>query len=469
MGMQLRVRHSLGARLIEIDQRPAEAPLRIGRDPECEVRIPSSAVAPVHCYLFVQDGRWVVQDAGDASGVFINGQPVAPAAYVSPGDVITLGTGAVAIELDPLGVARRTAAAASASSRPPTPAAPSAAESSFAPAAQRPADTPPTPESAGTYELAADEEHAGQWESPQDYSDDDASVHLGRPAPRDYYHAPARRPVVSSRHNATAAALLVGLLAMLGVAVAVFLANRKRPEPQPTGGRIVLPEETGLYNPKTYKRNIFDDMNRPQPPSPRGKPQTPVPRTEVPGTPTPPRVDMPDAPENRQVAIDPRKLTDDWKRVEESRIGRDYGKTIWNIEDYRKLHPGQFEDELKQWAEEALDLLWWARIKELCERRDRAMLEIQDLNRRIAEETDQEFKQGLIKERKRKEDERAAVMETLTVDMGYTANEIPNDQDDAQLASLRRQREAAKYQKWCERVVKYARDRNGELPWQRTR
>lgn len=474
MGLQLRVRHALGARLIEVAERSPDNPLRIGRDAECEVRIPSSSVAPVHCLLYVQDGQWVVQHIGDDTGTFVNGQPVAEAAYVAPGDAVTLGAGAATIELDPLGTMRKAMAAASASLRPPTPGAAAAASSGGLPAATAFAHEQPSSGSAQPYEVQSDEpadeyaqagvEHAaagtgeyaaGAWQAS---------------SPAYYQPVAVRYPVVRSRHNTTAAAITIGLLVVLAAAVAVFLANRQRPQPQPSGGELVLPDEPAAQYPKGYKPNIFDDMNRPQPPR-RPAPAPQAPRVQNPGPVAPPapaaRSDTPETPQTP--SIDPRKLTDDWKRVEESRIGKDYGKTIWNIEDYRKLHPGQFEDELRQFAQEALDLLWWARVKELCERRDRAQAEIEDLNRKIAEETDQEYKQGLIKDRKRKEDEKAAIIEMLTVDMGYTSNVIPNDQDDAQLAVLRRQRDEAKFRKWSERVVKYARDHNGDLPWQRTR
>src|SRR5215213_7586049 len=68
MGLQLRVKHALGARMVEVPERGVDRPIVVGRDTACEVQVPSGAVAPMHCLLWQQDGEWVMQDNGTEAG-----------------------------------------------------------------------------------------------------------------------------------------------------------------------------------------------------------------------------------------------------------------------------------------------------------------------------------------------------------------------------------------------------------------
>ena len=57
MGLQVRLRHPLGDRLIELEQRPAQQPVVVGRMAGADVQVPSAAVASKHAVLFVHQGR----------------------------------------------------------------------------------------------------------------------------------------------------------------------------------------------------------------------------------------------------------------------------------------------------------------------------------------------------------------------------------------------------------------------------
>src|SRR4051812_44550122 len=91
MGLQLRLTHSLGDRLIDVEARLADRPIVVGRAGNAEVQVPSANIAKTHCLLFVHEGQWVVQDAGGPSGTYLNGLPITEPAYLHSGDVITLG------------------------------------------------------------------------------------------------------------------------------------------------------------------------------------------------------------------------------------------------------------------------------------------------------------------------------------------------------------------------------------------
>lgn len=107
MGLQVRVRHALGERLVELPDRTVENPIIVGRAAGSEVQVPSVSVAPKHCALFRHEGHWVVQDIGGTTGTYVNGEPVEQATLLQIGDVITVGTESAApvIEVDPAGVA----------------------------------------------------------------------------------------------------------------------------------------------------------------------------------------------------------------------------------------------------------------------------------------------------------------------------------------------------------------------------
>ena len=107
MPLQIRVRHALGERLIELPDRTVEGPVVVGRSSSSDVQIPSVNVAPRHCALFRHEGRWAIQDLGGTTGTFIRGKPVTGPTPLHVGDVITVGSEATppTIEVDPAAAA----------------------------------------------------------------------------------------------------------------------------------------------------------------------------------------------------------------------------------------------------------------------------------------------------------------------------------------------------------------------------
>src|SRR4051794_6100779 len=107
MPLQIRVRHALGERLMDLPDRTVEGPAIVGRSSACDVQMPSVNVAPRHCALFRHEGRWAVQDLGGTTGTFIKGKPVTGPTFLHVGDVITVGSESTppTIEVDPAAAA----------------------------------------------------------------------------------------------------------------------------------------------------------------------------------------------------------------------------------------------------------------------------------------------------------------------------------------------------------------------------
>jgi len=74
----------------------------IGRSEQCDVVLPGRQVSRLHARLF-QDplGRWVVEDLNSKRGVSVGGQPIV-ARVVAPGEPITVGPYAMAMEPPPV-------------------------------------------------------------------------------------------------------------------------------------------------------------------------------------------------------------------------------------------------------------------------------------------------------------------------------------------------------------------------------
>jgi hypothetical protein len=107
MGLQIRVRHPLGERVIELPDRTIDEPLVVGRAATAEIQVPSVTVAPKHCVLFIHEGHWAVQDLGAGAGTFVNHEPVSGARFLQIGDTISVGGdgNAPTIEIDPAAAA----------------------------------------------------------------------------------------------------------------------------------------------------------------------------------------------------------------------------------------------------------------------------------------------------------------------------------------------------------------------------
>jgi hypothetical protein len=77
-----------------------EAPVRIGRDPGCQIVLPDLLVSRNHATISVENGALVVVDAGSANGTRVNGIPV-KTATLKPGDILQCGNTPLTVEFLP--------------------------------------------------------------------------------------------------------------------------------------------------------------------------------------------------------------------------------------------------------------------------------------------------------------------------------------------------------------------------------
>lgn len=83
--------------------------VKIGRSPECNVRIPpeqGASVSRVHCEIAVSESGVVIRDAGSRNGTFVNGSKIQGAQPVVTGDHVTLGSGGPTLEVEDLHIMR---------------------------------------------------------------------------------------------------------------------------------------------------------------------------------------------------------------------------------------------------------------------------------------------------------------------------------------------------------------------------
>lgn len=66
------------------------ARLVVGRDNDCQIRIPVADVSRRHCELLVGDDRLALRDLGSSNGSFVNGERVTES-QLSAGDVLGVG------------------------------------------------------------------------------------------------------------------------------------------------------------------------------------------------------------------------------------------------------------------------------------------------------------------------------------------------------------------------------------------
>mgnify|MGYP000616253175 CR=1 FL=1 len=442
MALQVRLRHPLGERLIDLESRGPENPLVVGRAGDAHVQIPSTQVAPVHCHLYEHDGQWVVADAGGGQ-IAVNGQPVNEPTIVDSGDVITLGRGGGAprLEIDPLGRRRRVSAAAAA------------------------------PDAVGTWDSPQPQAGGGYAPAPATH---------GPPSEWDFQAVPSDTRYYVPKPQKSASMVGVAIIAcavaaLAGGAIIYSLQTRTAPKPalpEATPEPKVVIERTAAT--KSKPNHIFDFGEQPGATPPqtgrtlaRGPDPTPV----VPVQPTPSdrRDEQPTSPPPAPPA------TGDAAWMEIVRVKRTAPLPIkiYRFLEYAQENPNSPRlPELESYLEEELDLLWWFRIKELCDHRDDLQKRIEKASGALAEETNPEWRKNIEDEIARLTSLRQRDLEVLTREMGYRQKETPNLFDQEQLARLRAIRDAdaaQNYANWKEKVKLHVKRTRGQLPWEMSR
>jgi pSer/pThr/pTyr-binding forkhead associated (FHA) protein len=89
--------------LVRSDGRQSEIPLKtraiIGRQTDCQIRIPSSGISRHHCELTVNGPKILLRDMGSSNGTFVNRQKVQQA-ELRAGDLIAMGDLVFVVRID---------------------------------------------------------------------------------------------------------------------------------------------------------------------------------------------------------------------------------------------------------------------------------------------------------------------------------------------------------------------------------
>lgn len=72
----------------------------IGRQDECDLTIPASAVSREHCRLQIRDGSLYVSDSGSRNGTFVNEEQVEGEQEVQAGDRLAVGPFVFTVQID---------------------------------------------------------------------------------------------------------------------------------------------------------------------------------------------------------------------------------------------------------------------------------------------------------------------------------------------------------------------------------
>jgi hypothetical protein len=434
MRLQVRVRHSLGEKVVELPARGVDHPVVIGRGAAADLQVPSLHVGQSHLALFIHEGKWVVQDGPDSTGTLIDGKPLATPRILHGREVLRLGPEgkAAALEIDPGG-------ALSAGT--------------------------PVPVTGGIGEPFA---------TDPDLADPDRVDWAAEPLPASYYVPKPQKssPIIIG------AAIIIAVLIVAGAGV--FIYTRKAATPKVV--TVVVPEQrakTDFPRPsatrraaaKTGKTTIFDVP--PPPPDvtdqldetvATSKPTT-APVVAATTLPTQPVATIAPPATATDAAEDPEQARA-WKHVQDLYYDADPAKPLLAMETFERDYRGAHAAELAKYRDDLFDKLWWMRIDGLCDRRKALSAGIADTQEKIKKESEEAYKKTVLEPQLANQQAKlSAVNERLAKDMAYRSPDAPPIGKDADMAKLRSQRVASVYENWKKQVMKALRDSHGQLPW----
>jgi hypothetical protein len=511
MGLQVRVKHALGSRLIELPDRTIDNPITVGRAAGVEVQVPSVSVAARHCVLFRYEGRWAVQDVQAAngegtSGTFVNGQQVMDPVMLQIGDVISVGTetSAPTIEVDPAAAAegRHGWAGDEMTAAPVVPgyAAPATygVPGSYAASPGYVSTTGGT----GGYTRAV----PGRAAAPAPAAWDDHVAHgngdhidLSTAASTPSYTPSYRR---KKQPQLSPTAIIVGAVVSLVIvtsAIWYFVSHEQQPQVV-----VVAPK---IVDDSNHSNNMFgigggttpdrsNEVVTPQPTpthqqppavtpddassTPAPEPAAPAHPAPTPASPTPPTTPATGGPQVASVGktpgsegtapanpgkTAPAAPTDEWTQMQDLyNAPTDPALAIFRFSDYQKHHPTEHADDLQKYMEDKFDHLWWDRIEQLFKKIDRLVKDAKTVQDQIFDETDKDMKKQEQDQLAKLKATEKLTKETIADKMGYK-EEQPPPAGGAELAALREKRDNAKYTAWKKTTLNSIINNKGTTDW----
>jgi pSer/pThr/pTyr-binding forkhead associated (FHA) protein len=498
MGLQLRMTHSLGQRLVEVEARSAAQAIVVGRAANAEVQIPSANISKRHCLLFVHDGRWVVQDAASPSGTFLNGERLTEPAFINSGDVISLGRGSnpptltvdphsvgVTEEQDEPAPAARVSAARPVQSQGQQSSVPGAASL----AGQMPPPLLPaqSPQSAsfghgdeGDNFFGAPAAAAQFYGPPGSYSPPGSVPGYGMPSapPVDEWAAATepsrpRRRVARPKGNSGATIAITAVLAVVIVVGGGALIYHNFPKPSQV--KIINdPPPAQTHQPGS----IFEESpGKPRPEKSGAAQASPAVATADGGAMDKaaavravPRISPrpASAATETDAAMEKRREDPEWDAVERARSQNEPVLAIVKYYDYMERFPQNSNEKMiDQYTDQALDLIWWKRLNDLFAEREEAQKQIAGRKLDLSQSQDAEFKKMLEKEMAQFAQTRDSIDGIIHDQMKFSGQSPPNLYDASELAIARKSRDEKYYEEtWKPQVLKTILSSHGQrLPW----
>lgn len=479
MALQVKFRHALGDRVLELPERGVAEPLVVGRAADADVQVPSVSASPRHCVLFVHDGRWAVQGTGGVTKV--NGKPIAGPTPLSVGDRIAIGDepSPPTLEIDPLGPAAGRSGAARARSDEPSATSPPSAPMRIAPAPMAPAwnqsaaprpqpIAPPQPIYAVPAPAAApaQEFSAG---TVQDPAASDQVDWTAAAAPSGWAGGLSyRRRKKQSSGAGKVIAVLFGAAVLGGAAYYTYLHTRPPVVAPPLRRAQTQPAAPEPDNTPTFHSKLFDT----------GSGAQNVDRTNVNPAADPAAAGTggapPTGPANSSSSSDadapeparPAAADATWEDIQ----ARHYeverqGPAIVAFDEYRRMHPGKFDKELDRYTDDAVNWIWWQRVKQLWDQRDQLSQEIRKKKQEIRSQPADSFRDKLVAQLADLNAQFSTAQQRLTDEMGYANDTPPDVKNPAALRQLSKSRDPAKYAAFKKRILNYVRIHHGDLPW----
>jgi hypothetical protein len=494
MGLQVKVRHALGERVLELPSRGAEGPLVVGRTAEADLQVPSVHVGMRHLLLFVRDGRWFVQDAPGGTGTSVNGTLLKGPQPLRGGDVLTLGTepDPPSLEIDPASIPTELPAPA-VEALPPTAAAgrqepstqgpaPAAPSTSPAATATGPQLAPPLPEVIveGAPAEHAEERGAAAWPRPAEEA----------PAPRKA-ERPAKPGPRKSSVVAVALSMVAAVAIVTGAVVFVYLRQQQiKQEQQQQRTPVVLapsPAPSTVPGPATKANtvaappeiapppppaDITDDMEEPRRPATGRSVAVVSPAAPTTAPSSKRRTESDGAPDPQffgDSILDDGSASDEekeWKRVEGVYYHPSVAKALLTFDSYAEKYPDAHKDQIAKYREDMLDKLWWTRIEGLIDKRKSLAADIKKTEADVKAESEEAFRKTVLEPRLADQKTRlAAVTDRLRKQMMYNIDAPPPIGREPQMKALRAKRDRIVYEEWKKTTLKYIRENHGLYPW----
>jgi hypothetical protein len=161
--------------------------------------------------------------------------------------------------------------------------------------------------------------------------------------------------------------------------------------------------------------------------------------------------------------------TDAWEHLQETYRTASPELAIVALQDFVQNSPkSNFVATAQSQIDEALDRLWWMRIKSLCEDRDRLAKQMTRIDEQIAVVKSNGPVAERIAELQGERDPIAKQLEAVQGqldEMKYKDSRVPDLYHEAQLAQLRKARDSQAYESWKKSTSIYIKRNRGRLPW----